>query len=71
MQLMDSTADGLHICLCISSYSVIPDRIEAGTLLIAGAITKGDVTVEKVNIPASSCVSYSFTAIDNQLYSYR
>ncbi|MCP4049716.1 MAG: UDP-N-acetylglucosamine 1-carboxyvinyltransferase [bacterium] len=30
-------------------YSVIPDRVEAGTLLIAGAITKGDVTVEKVN----------------------
>ena len=28
-------------------YSIIPDRIEAGTLLIAGAITKGDVTVEE------------------------
>lgn len=26
-------------------HRVIPDRIEAGTLLIAGAITKGDVTV--------------------------
>ncbi|MFA5878794.1 MAG: UDP-N-acetylglucosamine 1-carboxyvinyltransferase [Candidatus Margulisiibacteriota bacterium] len=29
-------------------YNVIPDRIEAGTLLIAGAITKGDVTVKPV-----------------------
>ena len=28
-------------------HSIIPDRIEAGTLLIAGAITGGDVTVEK------------------------
>lgn len=27
-------------------HSIIPDRIEAGTLLIAGAITGGDVTVE-------------------------
>lgn len=29
-------------------YSVIPDRIEAGTYLMAGAITGGDVTVEPV-----------------------
>jgi len=28
------------------TYDVIPDRIEAGTLLIAGAITGGDVTVK-------------------------
>ncbi|KTD16327.1 UDP-N-acetylglucosamine 1-carboxyvinyltransferase [Legionella jordanis] len=30
------------------SYSVMPDRIEAGTYLTAGAITKGKVTVRKV-----------------------
>ncbi len=30
-----------------ADYSVIPDRIEAGTLLIAGAITRGDVIVRK------------------------
>ncbi|ADL08737.1 UDP-N-acetylglucosamine 1-carboxyvinyltransferase [Thermosediminibacter oceani] len=30
------------------SYTVIPDRIEAGTFLIAGAITNGDVLVENV-----------------------
>jgi UDP-N-acetylglucosamine 1-carboxyvinyltransferase len=28
-----------------ATHSVIPDRIEAGTFLIAGAITKGDLTV--------------------------
>ena len=27
------------------TYSVMPDRIEAGTFLVAGAITQGDVTV--------------------------
>lgn len=32
-------------------HSVMPDRIEAGTLLIAGAITGGEVTVEKC-VPA-------------------
>lgn len=30
-------------------HSIMPDRIEAGTLMIAGAITKGDVLVEKCN----------------------
>lgn len=29
-------------------YTVIPDRIEAGTYLLAGAITRGEVWVEKV-----------------------
>ena len=29
-------------------YSVIPDRIEAGTYLTAGALTRGNVTVRKV-----------------------
>lgn len=30
-------------------HSIMPDRIEAGTLMIAGAITKGSVLVEKCN----------------------
>lgn len=30
------------------TYSVIPDRIEAGTFLTAGALTRGHVTVRKV-----------------------
>ncbi|HET8530104.1 MAG TPA: UDP-N-acetylglucosamine 1-carboxyvinyltransferase, partial [Methylomirabilota bacterium] len=31
-----------------ASHRIIPDRIEAGTLLVAGAITGGDVTVASV-----------------------
>lgn len=34
--------ESLHAC----AHRVVPDRIEAGTLLIAGAITGGDVTVK-------------------------
>lgn len=30
-------------------HSIMPDRIEAGTLIIAGAITKGSVLVQKCN----------------------
>ncbi|MBK8208226.1 MAG: UDP-N-acetylglucosamine 1-carboxyvinyltransferase [Planctomycetes bacterium] len=35
--------DELHA----ATFDVIPDRIEAGTLMIASAITRGDVTLEK------------------------
>ena len=31
--------------LCGTDHTVIPDRIEAGTFLVAGAITNGDLTV--------------------------
>ena len=31
------------------SYSIMPDRIEAGTFLIAGAITKGSIKINKIN----------------------
>ncbi|MDZ7374761.1 MAG: UDP-N-acetylglucosamine 1-carboxyvinyltransferase [candidate division KSB1 bacterium] len=34
--------------LAPADFEVIPDRIEAGTFLIAGAITRGDVTVRNV-----------------------
>lgn len=34
--------------LCGTRHAVIPDRIEAGTLLLAGVITGGDVIVENV-----------------------
>ena len=36
--------DSLHGC----NYSIIPDQIEAGTLMIAAAATKGDVLVKNV-----------------------
>ena len=32
------------------NYSVIPDRIEAGTYMIASAITKGDITIKHMNL---------------------
>jgi UDP-N-acetylglucosamine 1-carboxyvinyltransferase len=44
------TIDGVEK-LHPAKHSIMPDRIEAGTLLIAGAITKGQVTVEKC-VPA-------------------
>ena len=33
-----------------ATYSIISDRIEAGTYMIASAITKGDVTVKNANL---------------------
>ena len=41
-----------------TEHTVIPDRIEAGTFLVAGAMTKGDVTVENV------CPEHLFPVID-------
>ncbi|HEX9014645.1 MAG TPA: UDP-N-acetylglucosamine 1-carboxyvinyltransferase [Chloroflexota bacterium] len=42
-------------------YSVIPDRLEAGTYAIAAAITGGDVRVEKVVCEHLDPVSYKLT----------
>jgi UDP-N-acetylglucosamine 1-carboxyvinyltransferase len=33
-----------------AQYSLIPDRIEAGTYIIASAMTKGDVTIKNMNL---------------------
>lgn len=44
------TIDGVEK-LTPAEHSIMPDRIEAGTLLIAGAITKGEVTVRSC-VPA-------------------
>ena len=33
-----------------TTYSIIPDRIEAGTYVIASAMTKGDVTIKNMNL---------------------
>lgn len=41
------TIDGVET-LKPSTFEIMADRIEAGTLLIAGAITKGEVTVKKI-----------------------
>lgn len=44
-QLVVTGVDKLHGC----NHAVMPDRIEAGTFLIAGAITEGDLTVTGAN----------------------
>ena len=41
-----------------TNYTVIPDRIEAGTLMIAAAMTNGNVVVE------DACVDHLFAVID-------
>lgn len=33
-----------------SDYNVIPDRIEAGTLMVAAAISKGNILIKNVNV---------------------
>ena len=38
------------------TYSVIPDRIEAGTFMIAAGITKGDVTIKNARPEHLNCV---------------
>jgi UDP-N-acetylglucosamine 1-carboxyvinyltransferase len=43
-ELIITGVDKLHGC----EHSVIPDRIEAGTFIIAAAITRGDVTVKGI-----------------------
>jgi UDP-N-acetylglucosamine 1-carboxyvinyltransferase len=39
-----------------ATHTVIPDRIEAGTFMIAAGITKGDITVKKVRPDHLDCV---------------
>jgi UDP-N-acetylglucosamine 1-carboxyvinyltransferase len=41
-------------------YSVIPDRVEAGTFMVAAAITKGDVLLKKAN-------AHQLTAVTDKL----
>lgn len=48
--------------ICGSYYEIMPDRIETGTYLVAGAITGGDVTVKK-------CVPLHIEAVLNKMRS--
>jgi len=41
--------EGVRSLHSIDNYTIIPDRIEAGTLMLAGAITKGDIFLEKIS----------------------
>ncbi|MBE5880409.1 MAG: UDP-N-acetylglucosamine 1-carboxyvinyltransferase [Lachnospiraceae bacterium] len=40
-----------------SEYAIIPDQIEAGTFMMAAAITKGDITVKNVIPKHLECIS--------------
>jgi UDP-N-acetylglucosamine 1-carboxyvinyltransferase len=48
-------------------HRIIPDRIEAGTLLVAGAITGGDVTVTRVIPDHLSSVVATLEAVGSRL----
>lgn len=63
---MGATIDGLGTSRLVidgveeltgTSHSVIPDRIEAATLMIAAAITRGDVMIEDVRADHLTAVS--------------
>ncbi|AWB09942.1 UDP-N-acetylglucosamine 1-carboxyvinyltransferase [Thermodesulfobium acidiphilum] len=41
--------EGVKSLKPIDNYTIIPDRIEAGTLMLAGAITRGDILVENIS----------------------
>jgi UDP-N-acetylglucosamine 1-carboxyvinyltransferase len=41
--------EGVKSLKPVDNYRIIPDRIEAGTLMLAGAITKGDIFIENIN----------------------
>ena len=45
----------------VKDYFVIPDRIEIGTLLIAGGITGGDIEIENVNSSYLSSITDMLT----------
>lgn len=46
-----------------ATHRIIPDRIEAGTLLIAGAITGGEVDVEGFNPEIIDCLTQKLTEV--------
>lgn len=55
--------DNLHT----TDYSIIPDRIEAGTFLVAGAITKSKITLTSVNYEHQIPVIAKLTEIGCQV----
>lgn len=42
------TITGVEKLCAVNNYDIIPDRIEAATLLLAAAITRGNVTIENL-----------------------
>ncbi len=61
-------------CIDINEFTVIPDRIEAGTYLCAGAITKSELTISHANASHLGAVlsklqemGNSFTIVDDKI----
>jgi len=46
-----------------ADHAVIPDRIEAGTFLVAAALTNGEVTLENVRVDHMMCVVHTLRKI--------
>ena len=44
--LCENVCERECVCMRLCVYEIIPDRIEAGTIMIAGAITGGSITLE-------------------------
>ncbi|MDP8234292.1 MAG: UDP-N-acetylglucosamine 1-carboxyvinyltransferase [Candidatus Saelkia tenebricola] len=53
--------------LCGATHSVIPDRIEAGTYLVAGVLTKGDVLVKNARVQDLGAVLNALDAIGAEI----
>jgi len=49
LETSEITIEGVK-SLSGTSHTVIPDRIEAGTFMIAAGVTKGDILIENVNM---------------------
>ncbi|MFI3238836.1 MAG: UDP-N-acetylglucosamine 1-carboxyvinyltransferase [Lachnospiraceae bacterium] len=51
-----------------TEYAVIPDQIEAGTFMVAAAITKGDVTVKNVIPKHLECITAKLEEIGCEVH---
>lgn len=51
-----------------TDYTVIPDRIEAGTYLIAGAISRGDITVKSVILEHLEAITAKLQEMGFQIF---
>lgn len=51
-------------------YSTIPDQIEAGTFLIAGAITYGNITINNIIPEHMNCITYKLEEMGCIIKSY-
>lgn len=53
-----------------TTYSIIPDQIEAGTYMIAAAATGGDVTINNIIPKHMECISRKLVEMGVEVYEY-